>query len=309
MNIAIYGIGGVGGYFGGKLAKAGFNTTFIARGAHLEAIRKNGLEVKSIYGDFKTSPTLATDDISTLKDADLILLGVKSWQVEDIARQIKPYLHKETVVLPLQNGADNADKLLSVLEDHQVLAGLCRIISFVESPGIIKHAAFHPQVLFGEMNNEKTDRVKEIKSVFDQADFDNRIADDIHLEIWRKFLFIATISGIGGLTRSVIGIMRESKGIRKIMEDTAQEIVQVANKKGIALSHQDVENTFKAIDKQTYDTTASMQRDIMEGKASELENFNGYIVKEGERLGVSTPINAFIYHCLLPMEEKAREKS
>lgn len=307
FKIVVYGIGGVGGYFGGKLVSGGFDVSFIARRAHLEAIQKHGLQVKSMYGDFIANPSLATDDISIVTEADLIILGVKSWQVEAVAKNVKPYLKDHASVLPLQNGADNADKLLSVLDKKNVLAGLCKIISYVESPGIINHVAFHPQVIFGEINNEKTERVKQINAIFDKAGFENHIAEDIHVAIWQKFLFIAMISGIGGLTRSVIGIMREDPAIRALMRSTANEIV-VANAKGISLTQADIENAFKAIDKQTYTTTASMQRDIMEGKPSELDNFNGYIVSEGKKLGIDTPVNAFIYSCLLPMEKKARNQ-
>ncbi|MFP2995696.1 2-dehydropantoate 2-reductase [Spongiivirga sp. MCCC 1A20706] len=309
MNIVVYGVGGVGGFFGGKLAKAGYDVTFIARGKHLEAIKKNGLYVKSIEGDFSISNVNATEDLQEIKQADVIFLAVKSWQVEDIGIQLKPLLKKGAVVIPLQNGADNADKLLRSLTPNQVLAGLCRIISKIESPGVINHFAFHPQVIFGELDNEKTDRVLKIKSLFDQAEIDCIVPDNIQMAIWTKFLFITTISGIGALTRSEIGPMREDDYLRDMMLQTANEILQIANAKGININQETITRTFVAIDKQAYHSTASMQRDIMEGKPSELENFNGYIVKEGKNMGIPTPVNSFIYYCLLPMEIKARSVS
>lgn len=305
MNIVVFGAGGVGGYFGGKLAQAGFDITFIVRGKQLEAIKTNGLRVKSINSDFVVHPKV-TDDISQIKDPDLIILGVKSWQVTEVANQIKPVLNDNTMVLPLQNGADNADRLRSVLEPENVLAGLCKIVSKVEAPGIIDHFAFEPEIVFGEYDNAKTERVQKVKDVFDKAGFKNRISDNIHLDIWKKFLFIATVSGIGSLTRSVFGVMREDEDIRQIMYQTANEIVAVANAKGINLTNNDTEMVLKVVDGLNYDTTASMQRDIMEGRPSELENFNGYIVKMGKQFHVITPVNAFTYHCLLPMEKKAR---
>ena len=306
MKIVVYGIGGVGGYFGGKLAQTNNHITFIARGRHLEAIKANGLHVKSIYGDFTAHPAMVTDSILEVDTPDLILLSVKSWQVIPVAKVLKAVVGKNTLVLPLQNGADNADKLLTVFERTNVLAGLCRIISFIAAPGKIHHKAFHPQVLFGELNNEKTVRVQAVKSVFDAAGFDNRIPGDIHTEIWRKFLFICTLSGIGGLTRAKVGVMRSDAYIRNLMVQTAQEIVAVANTKGIALTQTDIDKTFDAIAGQDPNTTASMQRDIMEGKPSELEDFNGYIVREGKKYGISVPVNEFIYRCLLPMENVAR---
>ena len=305
MNIVVIGAGGVGGYFGGKLAKAGFDVTFIARGNHLKAIKKEGLQVKSILGDFKVHPNV-TDNINDIKNPDLVILGVKSWQVLGVAEQLKNVIDDDTMVLPLQNGADNADKLLSVLPKKNVLAGLCKIVSKVESPGVINHFTFEPEIVFGEYDDFKTERIQNLKKVFDKAGFKNTLSEHIHLDIWKKFLFIGTISGIGALTRAVFGVMRENPGIRKIIFDTAQEMVAVANAKGVALTSNDVDMIIKVIDGLDYNTTASMQRDIMEGKPSELENFNGYIVKQGKLLGIETPTNAFIYHCLLPQEMKAR---
>lgn len=305
MNIVVIGAGGVGGYFGGKLSKAGFNVTFIARGTHLEAIKNKGLRVKSILEDFTVHPVVM-DSIQEIKNPDLVILGVKSWQVTEIAEQLKSIINKNTMVLPLQNGADNADKLRSVLPKESVLAGLCKIVSKVESPGVINHFAFEPEIVFGEYDNAKTQRVKQIKTVFDKAGFKNTLSDDIHLDIWKKFLFIGTISGIGALTRAVFGVMRENPVIRQIIKDTANEMVAVANAKGVGLTQHDVNTIVNVIDRLDYNTTASMQRDVMDGKPSELENFNGYIVTQGKLLGVDTPTNAFIYNCLLPQEMKAR---
>lgn len=305
MNIVVIGAGGVGGYFGGKLAQAGFNVTFVVRGKTLEAIKTNGLQVKSIMGDFVVHPKV-TDTISEIKNPDVIILGVKSWQVDAIARQLKPVITKHTIILPLQNGADNADRLRSILPKENVLAGLCKIVSKIEAPGIINHFVFEPEIVFGEYDNDMSERVKALKEVFDKAGFNNKISENIHLDIWKKFLFITTISGIGAITRSVFGVIREDEYLRQIVYQTANEIVAVANAKGIALTNDDIEMTLKVIDNLDYNTTASMQRDIMEGRPSELENFNGYIVKTGKELHITTPTNAFIYHCLLPIEKKAR---
>ncbi|WP_445957518.1 ketopantoate reductase family protein [Yeosuana sp.] len=305
MNIVVIGAGGIGGYFGGKLAKAGFDVTFVVRGSHFDAIKLNGLQVKSILGDFAVRPKIV-EKISDIKNPDLVILGVKSWQVIGVAQQLKTVINKNTMVLPLQNGADNADKLLSVLPKENVLAGLCKIVSKVEAPGIINHFAFEPEIVFGEYDNRKTERVKQIKTLFDKVGFKNIISDDIQLDIWKKFLFICTVSGIGALTRAVFGVMRQHEEIRKIMMDTAQEMVNIANAKGIGLTLHNVHTVMKVVDHLDFNTTASMQRDIMEGKPSELENFNGYIVAQGKLLGIETPTNTFIYHCLMPQEAQAR---
>jgi 2-dehydropantoate 2-reductase len=306
MNIVVFGAGGVGGYFGGKLSKAGFNVTFIARGKTLEVIKTSGLQIKSINGDFVVHPK-ATDNFSELKDVDLIILAVKSWQIEDIAKQLKPIISNNTMVLPLQNGADNADRLREILNHDNVLAGLCKIVSKIKSPGIIDHFAFEPEIVFGEYDNQKTDRVKALKAVFDKAEFKNTLSEDIHLDIWKKFLFIATYSGIGALTRVEIGTLREEEHIRSMLYQTAHEIVTIANVKGIGIKNSDIDLVLKVIDQLDPKTTASMQRDVMEGRPSELDNFNGYIVKTGKQLHILTPINTFTYYCLLPQEKKARK--
>jgi 2-dehydropantoate 2-reductase len=305
MNIVVIGAGGVGGYFGGKLAKAGFDVTFIARGKHLEAIKERGLQVKSVLGDFVVH-TKATDNINEIKNPDLVILGVKSWQVLEVAKQLKSVITPRTMVLPLQNGADNADTLLSVLPKENVLAGLSKIVSKVESPGVINHFAFEPEIIFAEYNSEDTIRIKELKAVFDKAGFKNTLSKDIQLDIWRKFLFITMVSGIGAITRVIYKYLQQSDEIKEIIWKTGEEVVSVANAKGIPLKKQDIEFSMQAFINSVPNTTASMQRDMMEGKPSELENFNGYIVNQGKLLGIETPTNAFIYYCLLPQEMKAR---
>ncbi len=307
MEILVYGIGGVGGYFGGKLANAGLSVSMIARGEHLKQIQKHGLEVESIKGDFKIKPTVATSDVSEVPKPDLVILGIKSWQIPSVAKELEPIIGENTVVLPLQNGADNYEKLIEILPEKNVLAGLCLIVSFLEEPGKIKHASFEPKIVFGEIDNSKSDRVLKIKDILDEAGIENEVPDDIQLEIWKKFLFICTVSGIGGLTRVPINEIRDSEYLFEMMKNTAREIIEVGKAKNIPLSEKNLELVFEIINSQPEGTTASTQRDIMNGKPSELENFNGYIVKQGEKLGVETPVNRCIYECLKPMEEQARK--
>ena len=306
MNIVVIGAGGIGGYFGGRIAKAGFDVTFIARGKHLEAIKKNGLQVKSTKGDFTVHPKV-TNDLNDIKNPDLIILGVKSWQVEEVAKQIKPIVTDATMVLPLQNGANNVDKLLLHLDKKNVLAGLCKIVSKVEAPGIINHFTFEPEIIFGENDNSLTERIQKVKTVFDVAGFKNKISKDIHKDIWRKFMFITMVSGIASLTRVVLGEMQKDKNIENIILDTASEIQKIANAKKILITDKDIEFAMNMFKNSEYNSTTSMQRDIMEGKPSELENFNGFIVEQGKVLRIPTPLNSFIYQCLLPQERLARK--
>ncbi len=306
MHTVIIGVGGVGGYFGGKISNSSQKVTLVARGNHLQAIQKQGLHIKSIDGDFVAHPYMATDDIKKVEKADLILVCTKSWQVIEAAKLIKPIVHENTIVIPLQNGADNADKLRSVLDQKHVLGGLCKIYSKIEAPGVISHFGHTPEVVFGELDKSKTKRLQKIRKVFDKAGFESTISEDINVEIWSKFMFIATVSGLGALTRATIGEMYKDPEVKEILEQTATEIYEVGKAKGVALPKDIVDRILLFISKQPYDATASTQRDILEGRPSELDNFNGFIVNEGRKLGISTPANTFIYSCLRPMENKAR---
>jgi 2-dehydropantoate 2-reductase len=307
MKIVVIGIGGVGGYFGGKLALTHHEVIFVARGKHAEAIKEYGLNVKSIYGDFVAKPNLVTDHIGVVENADLVILGVKSWQIEQIALEMKHHLSEHTLVLPLQNGADNADRLLTILPAKNVIGGVSRIIAMKTAAGCIHHKAFHPHITFGAINNKNDTALLNIKSAFEEAGFDHKLSDDIQVAIWTKFLFITTISAIGALTRATMGEMRSNPFIFNMMKKTAAEVLAVAQAKHIGISTKTIEKAFEAIKNQDPDTTASMQRDLMEGRPSELDNFNGYIVKEAKRLGVPTPVNDMIYYCLLPQEKKTRK--
>ena len=308
MKITIIGTGGVGGYFGVRLVEVGHDVTFVARGNHLEKIKKEGLHLKSIEGNYKVFPAKATEAIHKIKDQDVILITVKSWQIEEVAKQIKSILTNDTVVLPLQNGVDNVERLAAIIDKKHLLAGFCKLYSKVEDYGIINHFAYSPELFLGEIDNQKSERVFRIKKAFDKATFTTHIPEDIHTEIWKKFIFICTLSGLGGLTRVSIGAMFKNKETRKLLQKTAEEIYTIANAKKIKLPNDIVAVTMQYIEKQAYDSTASTQRDIMEGRPSELENFNGYIVKKGKQLGIKTPVNSFIYHCLLPQEQQVRNK-
>ena len=306
MNIVIYGAGGVGGYFGARLAQAGNNITFIARGKHLEAIQKKGLQLKSDKGNYVVYPAKSTSNILEVDNIDLILICVKTWQLKEIAEIIKPVLNENTLVISLLNGVENSAVLTAVLGSGNVLGGLCKIVSKVEDYGVIKHLSYEPTIVFGELNNEKTQRVKKIESVFVNAGIKTKLATDIQQEIWTKFLFITTVSAIGALTRATIGEMISSEEIKNIMVKTSEEIVTIAKAKGVKFPDDIIEKQFQITESQQYNTTASLQRDMMEGKPSELETQNGAIVRMGIELGIPTPINSFIYHCLLPQEKKAR---
>lgn len=306
MNIVIYGTGGVGGYFGARLAQAGNAVTFIARGKHLEAIQQKGLQLKSIKGDYLVYPANATSTISEITDIDLILVCVKTWHLEVAAKEIKHVLNKKTMVLSLLNGVNNDDVLSVFIDKKHLLGGLCKIVSKIEGYGIINHLSFEPTIVFGELNNVKTERALLLEKLFLNAGIRTKLAENIQIEIWAKFLFISTISAIGALTRATLGEIIASPQLKKMMRQTADEIVAVAKAKGIYLLDDLVEKQFQMIESQLYNTTSSLQRDMMEGKPSELEAQTGTIVKMGLELGIPTPVNVFMYAFLLPQENKAR---
>ncbi len=309
MKILIYGTGAVGGYFGARLAEAGNDVTFIARGKHLEAIKKNGFQIKSIDGDFTVNSCNATDTVSTLNpDFDLIILGVKSWQMLDAAKAIKPILNVSTLILPLQNGVNNVSKLLSVIDKNHIIAGFCKIYAKIDGYGIINHFFYPPEINFGEINNEKTARILTLKSEFEKAKFKTVIPEDIIADIWKKFMFICAVSGLGALTRVSIGAMVKNEETQNLLQKTVEEIYAIAIAKGVNLPIGMDKMLMGFIVNQPYNSTASTQRDIMEGRPSELENFNGYIVKQGIKHGIETPVNKFVYNCLLPQEQIARGK-
>lgn len=307
MNIVIYGTGGVGGYFGTRLAQAGNDVTFIARGKHLEAIKQNGLQLKSSKGDYLVYPAKATAAISEIADIDLILVCVKTWQVNEVAQKMKSVLNKDTSVISLLNGVENEDTLCSIIDKKHVLGGLSKIVSKVKDYGIINHLSYEPTIVFGELNNIKTKRALQLEKLFLKAGITTKLAANIQKDIWTKFLYISTLSAIGALTRATIGEMLASPQIRKMMVQTAEEIVTIAKAKGIKLPDTIIDKQFQIFETQPFNTTTSLQRDIMEGKPSELEAQNGTIVKFGKELGIPTPINSFIYGCLLPQENRARE--
>ncbi|MCJ7585134.1 MAG: 2-dehydropantoate 2-reductase [Anaerolineales bacterium] len=307
MRIAIFGSGGVGGYFGGRLAQAVEDVIFIARGEHLRAIRQNGLRVDSILGDFLISPARASDNPAEVGTVDMVLVAVKAWQVPEAAEAMKPMVGPETIILPLENGVDAPDQLAAVLGAEHVLGGLCRISVFIAAPGHIKHVAIQPHIAFGELNGRPSERVEVLQQAFARAQgMTVAVPLDIRAALWEKFLFIAAISGVGAVTRQPAGNLRSVPETRTLLLRSLEEIEMVAKARGISLSPDIIQKTMGFIDNMPPATLASMQRDIMDGRPSELEAQNGAVVRLGREAGVSTPTHEFIYASLLPGELKAR---
>ncbi len=307
MRIAIFGTGGVGGYFGGRLAQAGKRVVFIARGEHLQALRHDGLHVESLAGDFVVQPVEATDHPEAVGQVDAVLVCVKSWQVPAAARAMLPLLARESIVVPLGNGVEAAGELAVAVGRERVLGGLCRLVSYRLGPGRIRHAGMEPQIEFGELDGRPSQRVAALRAAFDGiTGVRVVIPADIRAAIWEKFLFIAPFSGVGALTRMPAGALRQEPEALDLMCAAMHEIESLARAQGVTLAAGVVERAMALVDALPQDATASMQRDLMAGRPSELEAQNGAVVRLAGAAGVLVPVNERIYQELLPLERRAR---
>ena len=307
MKFAIFAAGGVGGYFGGRLAQAGYDVTFIARGEHLTAIREAGLKVDSIDGDFILHPAKVTDDPDSVGAVDVLLVAVKAWQMEEAIEQMRFLVGTTTVIIPLLNGVEAPEQLSAAFGSACVLGGLCRISSFVSEPGRIQHVGMKPYIAFGELDNAKSERVSALGKIF--AEIPDIVVDvpaDIHVAMWEKFIFICAMSGVGAVTRQPVGIYRDVTETRAMLYSTLKEALTVGRKRGVPLAKNIADVIMDRVDNLPDEMLASMQKDVIEGRPSELESQNGAVVRMGRELGVPTPTHDFIYASLLPMEIKAR---
>lgn len=306
MRIAVVGVGGVGGYFGGRLAQAGEDVIFVARGKTLEALRTRGLLVESVNGDFVLERVSATDDPSTAGPVDAVIMATKTWQVRDAALHVKPMIGVDTIVVPLENGMDAPSEIASVVGAAKALGGLCTLVSFVVEPGHIRHAASDPIIMFGRLDREPDPRAERLREAFVRAGVNAQIPRDIVHSMWSKFLFIAPLSGIGAVTRVPVGIWRAIPETRSMVESALQELLAVARAQGAGLADEAVATTMQRYDTLAADATSSLQRDIAGGKPSELDAQLGAVVRMGRTAGVPTPVHEFLYHALLPQERLAR---
>ncbi len=307
MRIAVFGTGAVGGYFGGRLAHAGEEVVFIARGEQLQALRSRGLRVDSLsQGDFVLPSVQATDDPAQVGVVDVVLVGVKAWQVPQAAQAMRPLVGPETAVVPLQNGVETPGQLAAALGVEHVLGGLCRLVTFVVEPGHIRHAGLEPYVAFGELDDRPSERAERLREAFARAGVTVEIPPDIRVAMWKKFLFISSFSGVGAVTRAPVGVLRSLPETRHMLEQAMREVLAVARAHEIALPEGIVRQALAIVDDLPPGGTASMQRDVVKGRPSELESQSGAVVRLGQEVGVATPLHAFIYHSLLPLELRAR---
>jgi 2-dehydropantoate 2-reductase len=305
VRVAVFGAGGVGAYFGARLAEAGAELAVIARGAHLEAIRAGGLRVDSVLGNMQVEPAIASDSTADVGRVDVVLLGVKTWQVPEAAQSMGPLLAPETLVVPLQNGVETVDELTSTLGERHVAGGVCGGFCFIVAPGHVRHIGGVTFIRFGELDGRKSPRVEALRDLFIRARVDADVPDDIRVTLWEKFLLVVPFGGLGAVTRAPIGVLLTPL-TRDLLTRGMREIEAIARARGVPLAEDVVERTLATLDGVTPSGTSSLQRDIAAGKRSELDAWTGAVVRLGVRAGVPTPVHDFLYAALLPQERRAR---
>lgn len=306
MRIAVFGTGGAGGLFGARLAAAGYDVVFLARGEHLQAIRKHGLRVDAAGDPLIVRPARATDDPAQAGLVDVILVGVKAWQVPEAARAMRPMIGPETFAVPLQNGVEAPAQLAAALGPEHAVGGLCATFSFVEKPGRIRSIGGTHFIRFGELDNRRSERTERLRQAFKRAGVAADIPADIQAALWEKFLFVVPFGGVGAVTRAPVGVLRSLPETRAMLEAGMREIGAVARARRVSLPDGIVETMMAFVDTLDPGGTTSLHRDIASGKPSELEAWNGAVVRLGREAGVATPLHAFLHHSLLPLELRAR---
>ena len=306
MRFAIFGAGALGGYYGARLAEAGHEVAFIARGAHLDAIRKNGLKVFSPLGDTHLNDVVATNDPRDVGLVDVIVVAVKTWQIADAARAMQPMIKADTIVVPFLNGVEAPDELASIVGAEHVVGGLSKVFSLVEAPGVVRHFNPGAYVEIGELGGGLSERVEKLRAAFESAGSQANSSADIRTELWKKLLTVSSWAGLGALARSPMGVLRGMAETRALIDRAMDEGIAVGARRGHPITTAYKAELWKFYDAMPADATASMQRDLMAGKPSELDAWNGAIVRFGAETGVDTPVQTFTYHALLPMERRAR---
>jgi 2-dehydropantoate 2-reductase len=299
MRVLIVGAGGVGGYFGAKLARAGVPVTLLARGAHLAAIQRDGLRVRSAIDGESVATVTAVADVAGLPPADVVLFCVKSFDTETAAAAIRPAIGPDTAVVSLQNGVDNEETLERVLGPGHAVGGVAYVFATIESPGLIAHR-FAGHLVFGELDGRPSARLEALRAVFEKAGVRAEVAADIRRALWLKYVMISAQAGMTALTRAPIGVVRAVPESRLMYRRIAEELAALAAASGVVLGADAVDNVMKAADGLAAEAYSSLHHDLTQGRRLELESLHGHAVRLGERLGVPTPMVFAVYAALKP---------
>lgn len=309
MRIAVVGAGGVGGLVGGLLARAGNSVAFVARGKHLAAMRERGLRVESPRANFTLSPVQASDDPAALGTADVVLVAVKGWQVREIAPRLSPLFGPATFAVPLENGVEAASDLAAVLGEDRVAGGLVHVLSWIEAPGHIRHLGPLLRVTVGERRGGASARVQALADALRAASVDVVVSENVEAAIWEKFLFIDAFGSVGAVTRAPIGVTRALPETRALLVAAMNEVAALARARGVDLAPDAVGRALELMDRLPADATASMQRDIVAGRPSELHDQPGAVVRLSKEAALAAPVHAVLFAALLPQEQAARQPS
>jgi len=299
MRIAVMGTGGVGGYFGARLALGGCDVSFIARGRHLDAIRGHGLKVESPLGDMHLATPRATDDPADIGPVDLVLFGVKLWDTETAAKAVAPLIGPETAVVSLQNGVRKDDILRNVLGERAVMGGACYIAAQIAQPGVIRHSGTMQKLVFGEYDGKRSMRAEAFLDACRQAGVEAEISADIRRTIWEKFVFLVGLSGLTTTIRKPIGPIRSNPRTRALLHDAMREVVAVGRAQGVQLAADFADNRLAFSDGLPATMTSSMHNDLERGNRLEVDGLSGDVVELGGAAGVPTPVNRVIYDILV----------
>lgn len=302
MKIAVMGSGGVGGYFGARLADAGNDVSFIARGAHLEAIRDEGLRVKSPFGDMHVTSVRATNDPADVGPVDIVLFATKLYDTESAGEMCKPFIGDDTAVISLLNGVDSEDQLSQILGANHVAGGVARISAEIAAPGVVHHHSNFASIEFGELDGRKSHRLQTFLDAAKAASIDAQLVDDINVAIWEKFILLAAFSAITSLTRLPAGPVRDNPETWELMQDAARETEAVARARGVNLAENVLETSTKFQRKMPDTMKSSMLIDLENGRRLELEWLSGAVCRLGHAAGVDTPINCLILAALSPFK-------
>ena len=305
MRIAIMGAGGLGGAIGGKLARAGEDVSFIARGAHLEAIRSRGLTIKSPGVDDFTIKVLATDNPAEVGPVDLIVFGVKLYDLERAADQMRPMIGPATVVLPIQNGIDAAERIGQVVGPGAVIGCTALLNGRIDAPGVIFHLALPNTLTFGEVDGGTSPRIERIRATLEQAGFRAEVPRDIRVPIWEKFVLQVGGGGVMAVTRLTAGPIRTCPETRDLLRGVFEETAAVGRASGVSIPSDCVDRHMALMDQVPPTAQGSMLTDLLDGRRLELESLGGTVVRVGRDFRVPTPLNFAVYAALKPYVDGA----
>ncbi|NKB55575.1 MAG: 2-dehydropantoate 2-reductase [Alphaproteobacteria bacterium] len=300
MRIVAFGAGGVGGFFGGLLAKSGVDVTFIARGAHLDAIRTKGLCIRNAEGEIRIHPAQATDNVVTVYPPDFLLFAVKLFDTEAVAEACRPIVGPDTAVVSLQNGVEAVDILSGVFGRDRVMGGTVGVATVITEPGVITQTGLFNYMTFGEQDGSRSKRGLALEAACNAAGINATLSDDVDVDIWMKFVLLSAFSNMTALTRLPAGLLRETPETRAMLEACVAEAVAVGRAQDVALPADAIQQTVAKLDGLPAEMVASMLHDLSSGKPLELERLGGAVVRLGEAAGVPTPTQAFAYGALKP---------